>query len=100
MRAQCSLSLAALCLALAAILRIADALDREHLGKVKAARALVDKAKGRLVITVQGDEERELEEWTVGAKAGLFRDVFGLDVTLVDATQSTRNLPAAVEKSK
>lgn len=86
--------------ALAAILRIADALDREHLGKVKAARALVDKTKARLVVTVQGDEERELEEWTVGAKAGLFRDVFGLDVVLVDATQSTRNLAAAAEKSK
>lgn len=68
--------------ALAAILRIADALDREHLGKVGDVRAVVDRS--RLLLTIVGDEERELEEWTVKAKAGLLRDVFGLEVAFAE----------------
>ncbi len=68
--------------ALAGILRIADALDREHLGKIQDVRATVDKT--RLVLTITGSEERDLEEWTVKAKSGLFRDVFGLEVVLAD----------------
>ena len=70
--------------ALAAILRIADALDREHLGKVKQVRASIDKGKGRVTLTLTGDEERLLEELTVRAKAGLLRDVFGLEVALAE----------------
>jgi len=70
--------------ALAAILRIADALDREHLGKVKSVTGRVDKQKGKLLLLVDGDEDRELEEWTVRAKSELLRDVFDLDVAFVD----------------
>ena len=75
---------------LAAILRIADALDREHRGKVKDVRATL--AKGRVLLRVDGHEERELEEWTVAAKAALFQDVFALDVVIVptDAKDETR----------
>jgi exopolyphosphatase/guanosine-5'-triphosphate,3'-diphosphate pyrophosphatase len=69
---------------LAAILRIADALDREHLGKVKSVRARVDAHKGKLLLVVEGDEDRELEEWTVRAKSELLRDVFDLDVAFTD----------------
>jgi exopolyphosphatase/guanosine-5'-triphosphate,3'-diphosphate pyrophosphatase len=71
--------------ALAAILRIADALDREHLGKVKGVRAEVDANKRKVVLTLTGEEERELEEWTVRAKAELFKEVFALDVALASA---------------
>lgn len=65
---------------LAAILRVADALDREHLGKVKTVRGTID-GKGRLLLAIEGAEDRELEEWTVRAKSGMLRDVFDLDVT-------------------
>lgn len=65
---------------LAAILRIADALDREHLGKVEDVTARVEGSK--LVLHLVGDEERELEEWTVRAKSDLLRDVLALDVTI------------------
>jgi len=71
--------------ALAAILRIADALDREHRGKVSSVRAVVDRGKGRLFLFLQGDGERELEEWTVRAKSELLRDVFDLDVVVAAA---------------
>ncbi len=78
---------------LAAILRIADALDREHLGKVKSVRAEID-AKGRKMnLLLGGDDDRELEEWTVRAKSDLLRDVFDLDVVIAGKQLSAR--PAA-----
>jgi exopolyphosphatase/guanosine-5'-triphosphate,3'-diphosphate pyrophosphatase len=75
---------------LAAILRIADALDREHLGKVNGVRAEVDASKRRLVLHLSGDDDRELEEWTVRAKSDLLRDVFDLDVQLAGASASAK----------
>jgi exopolyphosphatase/guanosine-5'-triphosphate,3'-diphosphate pyrophosphatase len=69
---------------LAAILRIADALDREHRGKVTAVRAVVERSKGQVLLFLRGDSERELEEWTVHAKAELLRDVYDLDVVIAD----------------
>ena len=68
--------------ALAALLRIADALDREHRGKVTDVAARVEGEV--LVMEVTGAPDRELEEWTVRAKAGLFKESFGLDVRMVD----------------
>lgn len=75
---------------LAAILRIADALDREHLGKVTSARAEIDGKGRKLYLSVQGEEDRELEEWTVRAKSELLRDVFDLDLVLQGSTSSSR----------
>ncbi len=80
---------------LAALLRIADALDREHLGKVKSLRAEVDATKRKLVLHVAGDEERELEEWTVRAKSDLVRDVFDLEVLVAGAPASMPSVPSA-----
>jgi exopolyphosphatase/guanosine-5'-triphosphate,3'-diphosphate pyrophosphatase len=82
---------------LAAILRIADALDREHLGKVRSARAEIDGRNRKLLLTVQGNEDRELEEWTVRAKSELLRDVFDLDLVLAGSPASARP-PAAAPK--
>ena len=62
----------------AAILRIADALDREHAAKVTAARAVLEKGRMRLHLT--GTLQRQLEEWTVARKSELFREVFDLGV--------------------
>lgn len=70
--------------ALAAILRIADALDREHLGKVKSVRAEIDGKGRKMILYVTGDEDRELEEWTVRAKSELLRDVFDLEIVLAN----------------
>jgi exopolyphosphatase/guanosine-5'-triphosphate,3'-diphosphate pyrophosphatase len=86
---------------LAAILRIADALDREHLGKVKSVRADIDDAKRRLTLHVTGEEDRELEEWTVRAKSELLRDVFDLEVTIAGSGRpSWRPEPAAAPVSR
>src|SRR5262249_31596451 len=64
---------------LAAMLRIADALDREHRGKIDTVRARVDPNKRRINLALSGRADRELEEWTVKGKAELLRDVFDLD---------------------
>lgn len=65
---------------LASILRVADGLDREHRGKVRDVAPVVEKGRLRLVVQAEGD--LALEEWTVAHKAGMFRDVFGLDVVV------------------
>jgi exopolyphosphatase/guanosine-5'-triphosphate,3'-diphosphate pyrophosphatase len=72
--------------AMAAILRIADALDREHRGKVSEVSGRLDGEA--LVLEVSGAADRQLEEWTVRAKAGLLKEAFGLDVRLVDASSA------------
>ncbi len=79
---------------LSAILRVADALDREHRGKVHDARAEVDASKRRVLLHLDGPDERELEEWTVKHKSELFRDVFDLDVVVAprgDGVRSARD---------
>ena len=70
---------------LAAILRIADALDREHKQKIESARAAVDRSLGRVTLFLRGDGDRELEEWTVGQKASLWREEYDLDVVVAQA---------------
>jgi exopolyphosphatase/guanosine-5'-triphosphate,3'-diphosphate pyrophosphatase len=74
---------------LAAILRIADALDREHLRKVADVTATVEGDKLRL--HVSGAPDHELEDWTVARKAELFTAVFGLGVEVVDARSGGRD---------
>ena len=78
---------------LAAILRIADALDREHLGKVQSVRADIDVKARKMHLIATGDEHRELEEWTVRAKSELFREVFDLEVSLTASSASVRPIP-------
>ncbi len=82
---------------LAAILRIADALDREHLGKVKTARAEIDGKGRKMHLFVTGEEDRELEEWTVRAKSELLRDVFDLDIIIAGAGAGGSARPASKE---
>ncbi|MBV9774472.1 MAG: Ppx/GppA family phosphatase [Gemmatimonadetes bacterium] len=66
---------------MAALLRIADALDREHQQNVAAVRARVE--KGRLVLEAEGTGDLLLERWALRQKAGLFARVFGMEVRLV-----------------
>ncbi|MEM9068107.1 MAG: Ppx/GppA phosphatase family protein [Myxococcota bacterium] len=65
---------------LAAILRVAIALDRGHLGKVTVDNVKIK--RGTVVIEVSAATDISLEIWTVERKADLFRDVFGRDVRI------------------
>lgn len=64
--------------ALASILRVADALDRGHRGKVESIE--VTTKKDALQLTLVSKEDLSLETWTLERKAELFRDVFGMEV--------------------
>ncbi len=65
---------------LAAILRAADALDREHRQAVRSVRA---RRKGdRVRLDVEADGDILLEQWASTRKFGLFEKVFGLPLEL------------------
>ncbi len=70
---------------LAAMLRIADALDREHKQKIESCRAAIDRGLGQVTLFLHGEGDRELEEWTVRAKASLWREEYDLDVAVARA---------------
>jgi len=65
---------------LAAILRVADALDRRHGAGPSETR--FDLAEGRLTITLRGIPDTVVEEIGLQLKGDLFREVYGLAVTL------------------
>jgi len=65
---------------LSAILRIADALDREHLQRVQRVSASV--RAGALELSVHGRGELLLERWALQKKGQMFEKVFGLTVTM------------------
>jgi exopolyphosphatase / guanosine-5'-triphosphate,3'-diphosphate pyrophosphatase len=65
---------------LASLLRIADALDREHLQQVETVRARVEDGELRLTMTGSGDLLPE--EWAVRSKARMFERVFRLRLRL------------------
>ena len=67
---------------LASLLRIADALDREHVQAVASVRAKAGKA--RLTLEVEGTGDLLLERWALPRKANLFTDAFGLEVVIAD----------------
>jgi exopolyphosphatase/guanosine-5'-triphosphate,3'-diphosphate pyrophosphatase len=67
---------------MASILRLADALDREHRQVVSKVAARID--GGVMWLDVEGNHARALEEWTVRAKSGMLREALGLDVKIAD----------------
>ena len=64
---------------LASLLRIADALDREHVQAVRAVTARAGKS-GRLKLELDGAGDLLLERWALRRKGGLFTDTFGLSI--------------------
>jgi exopolyphosphatase/guanosine-5'-triphosphate,3'-diphosphate pyrophosphatase len=65
-------------LKLAAILRIADALDHEHLGERLPIKISLE--KNVLRIELPQDKDNSLIRWSLASKGGLFTEVFGYDV--------------------
>jgi exopolyphosphatase / guanosine-5'-triphosphate,3'-diphosphate pyrophosphatase len=65
---------------LAAILRLADALDRGHAQQVRQVRC--ERREDELVIVTPGVADLALERRAMTAKADLFEEIFGLKVSL------------------
>ena len=74
---------------MASILRLADALDREHRQVVTKLKARVE--GGAIILDVEGNHARALEEWTVRAKSGMLREALGLDVRFADPLTPSRD---------
>lgn len=65
---------------LAAILRVADALDRGHMQQVRDL--VLSREQGQLVITVGDVPDLTLERLAMKEKADMFEDVYGMEVVL------------------
>jgi exopolyphosphatase/guanosine-5'-triphosphate,3'-diphosphate pyrophosphatase len=65
---------------LAAILRLAVALDESRSGRVK--EVICQRERNRLVIRVPGVDDVSLEQLSMRQNAGLFEEVFGMSVLL------------------
>ena len=76
---------------LAALLRVADALDRTHFGVIKELQ--ISRQRGRLVITVEsGGESAELELWAAERRVDLLSRLLDRQVVM-RARKAARRLP-------
>ncbi len=67
---------------LAAILRLADAMDNEHAGKVKSFT--VEYKKPKFIVSLKGEGDLLLEKWALMKKAEMFEEVFSVKVSVED----------------
>jgi len=65
---------------IASILRIADALDRTHTGRINDVEVKIKKKK--LHLHLVGIKDASVERITMKSKGDLFDDIFGLDITI------------------
>ena len=68
-------------LKLAAILRVADALDRSHLGRIKELS--FERTEDRFIIRTSESLDFSLEKLSLAEKGDMFEDVFGLIPVLI-----------------
>jgi exopolyphosphatase/guanosine-5'-triphosphate,3'-diphosphate pyrophosphatase len=66
---------------LAALLRLADALDRDHEGSVRGLRCEIEDDAVRIVASCSREAETML--WRLEERADLFTEVFGREVELM-----------------
>ncbi len=65
---------------LAALLRLADALDNEHASKVK--ECIVEYRKPRLIMRLKGEGDLLLEKWALTKKAEMFENVYNVRLAI------------------
>jgi len=69
---------------LAAILRIADALDHSHTARI--GKIEISTGKQKLNITLGGITDASVERMAMRSKANLFKDIYGLGVAIHEST--------------
>jgi exopolyphosphatase / guanosine-5'-triphosphate,3'-diphosphate pyrophosphatase len=67
---------------LSALLRLADALDNEHAGKVRDIAVVYNRPQ--LVLKLQGQGDLLLEKWALAKRTPLFEEVLGVKVAIAD----------------
>ncbi|MDZ4287350.1 MAG: HD domain-containing protein [Prosthecobacter sp.] len=65
---------------LAALLRIADALDRSHAQRIKSIQLRPEGS--RLYILTSGVDDTTVEQYAINSKCDIFREIYGYDVVL------------------
>lgn len=74
---------------LAALLRLADAMDREHRQKVTGVKARV---RGRqLHLALEGKGDLLLEGWALKRKSDLFKETYGLSLEVAETGKGARS---------
>lgn len=68
---------------LVAILRLADGLDRSHLGTVRRVHVMRTRA-GEVTLGIEADGDADLQLWGVRRKRELFERVFGVEVAAAE----------------
>ena len=68
---------------LTAILRLADALDHEHVSKIDALQ--IRFRKPAFIMKLSGKGDMLLEKWAIAGKRGLFEEVFGGELVVKEA---------------
>ena len=76
---------------LAAVLRLADALDSGHSGHVRDIR--FERHDDELVVRIPGASDLALERRDVETKNDLFEEVYGLRIRLEEAPAETETVP-------
>lgn len=74
--------------ALAAVLRIADGLDRSHFGVVKSVSCSI--RPGRVIFKLSTDKDAELEMWQAKERSDLFEHLYGRPAVFVNARKRSR----------
>lgn len=69
---------------LAAILRVADALDRSHQNRIKIKRLSFEDDQTMTIHITSKANDITLEQWAVKKKCDMFTDTFGLKVKVVE----------------
>ncbi len=67
---------------LAALLRLADAMDNEHASKVNDFS--VEYKKPKFVVRLKGDGDMLLEKWALANKSALFEEIFSVKLSIED----------------
>lgn len=70
-------------LKLAALLRLADSLDRSHAQRIKAIQLRPEGS--RLIILTQGVNDTTVEQIAIDSKCDLFREIYGYEITLAQS---------------
>jgi hypothetical protein len=71
------------------MLRLADALDRDHEGSVRGLRCEIDDDEVRIVAICS--REPDTMRWRLEERADLFHEVFGREVKLITTLVTFRN---------
>jgi exopolyphosphatase/guanosine-5'-triphosphate,3'-diphosphate pyrophosphatase len=70
---------------MAAMLRVADALDRANVQRIR--NIICSREDGRMIISVPGADDLSVEQLALRQKSTLFKEIFGIPILLRNAPE-------------